>query len=93
MNFLSTKWNYGFDFQTHSKLEESEMIAEFRGILVGLHIPPSWIEPVNHAKSMRGGFLFWRQIAIVPNAPGFRFCTDSDDYRPNWTTRITITIT
>ena len=43
-----TKWNYGVDFQTHSKLEGSERIAEYRGIPVGSNIPPSQIKSVSH---------------------------------------------
>ena len=41
MYLLYTKWNYGVDLQTHSKLEGGEMIAEYRGIMVGSDIPPS----------------------------------------------------
>ena len=37
MHLFSTKWNYGVDFQTHSKLEGSERIAEYRGIPVRLN--------------------------------------------------------
>ena len=48
MHLRHTKWNYGVDFQTHSKLEGSERIAEYRGIPVGSNIPPSQIKSVSH---------------------------------------------
>ena len=41
MHLLYTKWNYGVDLQTLSKLEGGEMIVEYRGIMVGSDIPPS----------------------------------------------------
>ena len=41
VHFFYIKWTYGVDFQTHSKLEGSERIAEYCGILVGSNIPPS----------------------------------------------------
>ena len=41
---LFTKRNYGIDSQTHSKLEGSERIPEYRGILVSSRIPPFSIE-------------------------------------------------
>ena len=48
MHLHHIKWNYGVDFQTHSKLEGSERIAEYRGIPVGSNIPPSQIKSVSH---------------------------------------------
>ena len=56
------------------------MIAEYRGIMVGSDIPPSYIESVSQTRSMRTGFLFGRQIATAPNTP-------------NWTARINVTTT
>ena len=70
---LYTKRNYGVDFQILSKLEGSERIAEYRGILIGYYIPPFKIELVSHAKSMRTGFLFGRQIVTDPIKRDIRF--------------------
>ena len=70
---LYTKRNYGVDFQILSKLEGSERIAEYRGILIGYYIPPFKIELVSHAKSMRTGFLFGRQIVTDPKKRDIRF--------------------
>ena len=70
---LYTKWNYDVDFQILSKLEGSERIAEYRGILIGYYIPPFKIELVSHAKSMRTGFLFGRQIVTDPKKRDIRF--------------------
>ena len=70
---LYTKWNYGVDFQILSKLEGSERIAEYRGILISYYIPPFKIELVSHAKSMRTGFLFGRQIVTDPKKRDIRF--------------------
>ena len=70
---LYTKWNYGVDFQILSKLEGSERIAENRGILISYYIPSFKIESVSHAKSMRTGFLFGRQIVTDPKKRDIRF--------------------
>ena len=70
---LYTKRNYGVDFQILSKLEGSERIAEYRGILIGYYIPPFKIKLVSHAKSMRTGFLFGRQIVTDPKKRDIRF--------------------
>ena len=73
MHLLYTKWNYGVDFQILSKLEGSERIAEYRGILISYYIPSFKIESVSHAKSMRTGFLFGRQIITNSIAREIRF--------------------
>ena len=51
VHFFSSKLNYGVDFQTHSRLEGREKIAEYRGILVGSNTPPSLIESVSPGRT------------------------------------------
>ena len=54
-------------------MEGSERIAKYRGILISYYIPPFKIELVSHAKSMRTGFLFGRQIVTDPIKRDIRF--------------------
>ena len=61
--------------------------------LLGWNIPPFSIESVNHAASMRTEFLFGCHIVTVPSPLRVQFYNYSYDYRPNWTTWITVTIT